>query len=235
MTVWLRSTGSTMQDAAALALRGEPHGTVVVAERQTDGIGRHGHTWHSDDLGGLYCSLILRVALPPDAMPVLTMALGLAVQSVLNEVAGVACDIRWPNDVMLNEKKIAGVMVQVPGKGALIAGFGVNVNQVTFPAELGSIATSLRLETGREHSLEAVLEKLVAESLRGVAILAERGKTEILRRFEEHSSWVTGKDVEVDGEIRGTTAGLTPDGFLLVSTPEGLRTVMAGGVRAARL
>ena len=101
-----------MKDAAALAARGEPHGTVVVAETQTAGIGRHGHSWHSESAGGLYLSIILRLPLAPDALPVLTMALGLAAQRAVDDVAGVACDLRWPNDLLLNDKKVAGIMVQ---------------------------------------------------------------------------------------------------------------------------
>src|ERR1700733_12102444 len=93
VTIWLRSTESTMKDAANLAARGEAHGTVVVAEEQTAGIGRHGHSWHSEFGGGLYLSIILRSLLPPDAVPVLTMALGLAAQCALEDLCGVHCDI----------------------------------------------------------------------------------------------------------------------------------------------
>src|ERR1700685_3084821 len=184
MTVWLRTTGSTMKDAAALAARGEPHGTVVVAERQTAGIGRHGHSWHSEPDGGLYLSIILRLPLAPDALPVLTMALGLAAQRAVDDIAGVACDLRWPNALLLNEKKLAGILVQAPDASVQIAGIGVNVNQTGFPEELGSIATSLRLETGHEFFGEALLDRVVAESLRYAELLADRGKRSILEQFE---------------------------------------------------
>src|SRR5438067_186430 len=119
-----------MQDAAALAAQGAPHGTVVVAERQTAGIGRHGHSWHSAASGGLYMSIILRLEA---AGPVLTMALGLAVQRAVDDLTQVATDLRWPNDVLLNERKLAGVLVQSAEEGAVIAGIGVNVNQTSFP------------------------------------------------------------------------------------------------------
>src|SRR5215472_4273968 len=98
MTIWLRSTPSTMIDAARLAEEGADHGTVVVADSQTAGIGRHGHTWHSEDKGGLYFSMILRLNLQARDLPLLTMALGLAVQEAVNRNALVATDIRWPND-----------------------------------------------------------------------------------------------------------------------------------------
>jgi BirA family biotin operon repressor/biotin-[acetyl-CoA-carboxylase] ligase len=240
MTVWMRSTASTMRDAAALAARDEAHGTVVVAEMQTAGVGRHGHSWHSASMGGLYLSIILRLPLAPDDLPVLTMALGLAAQRAVDDLADVSCDLRWPNDLLLNEKKLAGMMVQVAdlpkAHGALIAGIGVNVNQTEFPPELSAIATSLRLETGREYSKEALLDRVVAESLRYAGLLADRGKGPILEQFEAKSTYVRGKSVEVetgDRLITGVTVGLDNKGFLRVQTSEGVETIVTGGVRAA--
>jgi BirA family transcriptional regulator, biotin operon repressor / biotin---[acetyl-CoA-carboxylase] ligase len=237
MTVWLKTTESTMQDAAAMAARGEPHGTVVAADRQTAGIGRHGHTWYSESTGGLYFSIVLRLKLAPDLLAVLTMALGLAAQRAIDDIAGVACDLRWPNDVLLNDRKVAGILVQggdAPG-GALIAGIGVNVNQRAFPPELREIATSLRRETNREFPREALLDRVVAESLRYADVLAERGKPAILEKFKEHSTYAEGKPVVVTmpgGEISGITAGLDEYGYLRVRTAHGVETIVTGGVRA---
>jgi BirA family biotin operon repressor/biotin-[acetyl-CoA-carboxylase] ligase len=238
MTVWLRSTASTMKDAAALAARGEPHGTVVVAEAQTAGIGRHGHSWYSESAGGLYLSIILRLPLAPEVLPVLTMALGLGAQRAVDDIARVACDLRWPNDLLLNDKKVAGIIVQAAdtpsSQGNLIAGIGVNVNQTHFPPEISSIATSLRMETGKEHSKHVLLDGIVAECLKYANLLAERGKAPILQQFEARSSYVSGKSVEVevvDRIISGTTAGLDADGFLRVRTVAGIETIVTGGVR----
>jgi BirA family biotin operon repressor/biotin-[acetyl-CoA-carboxylase] ligase len=144
MIVRLHETTSTMKDAAALAHEGKPHGTAVMADIQTAGIGRHGHHWHSEDQGGLYLSIVLRLQAQP---PILTMALGLAVQRAVNDLAQVSTDLRWPNDVLLNERKLAGILVQA-AEGALIAGIGLNVNQSTFPPDLTELATSLKIETG---------------------------------------------------------------------------------------
>jgi BirA family biotin operon repressor/biotin-[acetyl-CoA-carboxylase] ligase len=226
MIVRLHETTSTMKDAAALAHEGKPHGTAVIADLQTAGIGRQGHHWHSNDPGGLYISIILRLPIAPALMPVLTMALGLAVQRAVNDLAQVSTDLRWPNDVLLNERKLAGILVQA-AEGALIAGIGLNVNQSAFPSDLTEIATSLKIETGREHSKDALADRIIAESLR----YATLRKQEILHRFEELSTWPRGKAVEVDGRIRGITAGLDENGFLLVQTPEKLETIIAGGVR----
>ena len=214
-----------MIDAAALAARGLPHGTVVVAEEQTGGIGRHGHSWHSARGTGLYISIVLRL---PAALPVLTLALGLAAQRAIDDLTGVTTDIRWPNDLMLNEKKLAGIMIQASESGAVIAGLGINVNQPEFPEDIRDVATSLRIETGREQDKDQILERIVAECLRYAAF----SRTEILRQFEEHSTWVRGKAVEVEGKVRGVTAGLDEEGFLLVSTETGIERILAGGVRA---
>lgn len=215
-------TESTMLDAAALAAEGAPHGTTVVAQRQTAGVGRFGRKWSSDDEGGLYLSMVLRL---PNAGPSLTLALGLAVQEAINEVAGQATDLRWPNDVLLNEKKVAGILVQATD-GALIAGIGLNVNQKAFAPELSEIATSLYLSSGRPHDPERFLARIRTLTLHYSAL----SRPEILRRFEQASTYARGKLVEADG-LSGITNGLDPNGFLLVRTEAGIRTITAGGVR----
>jgi len=218
------TVSSTMTEASVLAAAGVPHGTAVVAERQTAGIGRHGHSWHSEASEGLYLSIILRL---PEATSALTLALGLAAQAAIDDLAQVSLDLRWPNDLMLNERKVGGILVHAES-GALIAGIGVNVNQSSFPDDLATIATSLRIETGQPHSKEALMNRIIAESLR----FASLPKTEVLRRFSQASSWVSGKSVIVDDRIEGMTAGLDTNGFLQVQTAAGMETILAGGVRA---
>jgi BirA family biotin operon repressor/biotin-[acetyl-CoA-carboxylase] ligase len=156
------------------------------------------------------------------------MALGLAVQRAVNDIAGVSTDIRWPNDVMLNDRKLAGIMVQAVND-ALIAGIGVNVNQPAFPPDIEAIATSLRIETGVGHDKEQLLQRALSEVQRYAAL----PKPEVLKQFELNSTWVTGKQVEVDGKLRGVTVGLDENGFLKISTETGIQTVFAGGVRTA--
>ena len=222
----LATTASTMVDATSLARQGAGHGTAVVAEEQTAGIGRHGHSWHSEPGAGLYLSIVLRL---PAAAPTLTMALGLAVQRAIDDTAQVSTDLRWPNDVMLNERKLAGIMVQSADPGVLIAGIGVNVNHSAFPDDISALATSLKLETGHAHDKESLMQRVLAECLRYVQL----DKAEVLRRFEQHSSYIKGKSVIVDEKLRGVTAGLDPNGFLLLRTETGIETILAGGVRPA--
>jgi len=212
-------------DSTMLAAAGRAIGAVVVAGEQTAGQGRHGHSWHSEEGSGLYCSMVLEPA------PVLTLALGLATADAIATVTGITCDLRWPNDVMLGDKKVAGILVQLVD-GRAIAGIGINVNQSEFPADLADLATSLRMETGRELDPTELLIAL----LPAVDSCAKEEKENVLRLFTHASSYAAGRRVSVqqpDGVIVGTTAGLDADGFLIVRKDDGTDTlVLAGGVRA---
>jgi BirA family biotin operon repressor/biotin-[acetyl-CoA-carboxylase] ligase len=208
---------STMRAAVGL----EP-GSVVLADRQTAGQGRHGRRWHSEPASGIYCSIVLKPA------PALTLALGLATADAIKRATGIVCDLRWPNDVMLAGKKVAGILVR-----NAIAGIGINVNYTSFPAELASDATSLRLHTGAPVSSTGILLHL----LPAIDAFVELDTDTILRLFASASSYAAGRRVTVaqpDGIIEGTTAGLDPAGFLIVRKDDGTDTlIVAGGVRAA--
>jgi BirA family transcriptional regulator, biotin operon repressor / biotin---[acetyl-CoA-carboxylase] ligase len=212
---------STMRAATGLDLD-----AVVVAGEQTAGQGRHGHSWHSEPGNGLYVSIVL----PP--APVLTLALGLATVEAIAQVCGVACDLRWPNDVMIGSRKIAGILVQLVD-GRAIAGIGINVNHTDFPPELAQEATSLRLASGGSVECTALLIGL----LRAIDTFVREDKETILRLFTQASSYAAGRRVTValpGGDIEGTTAGLDVDGFLIVRKDDGTEAlILAGGVRAA--
>ena len=132
---WFPSLDSTMIVAAQLAREGCASGTVVGADRQTAGMGRAGHSWHSEADAGLYVSIVLRLALGPDSLPLVMLALGLATRDAIADVTGLAPDLRWPNDVLLRERKCAGILAQMEGD-AVIAGIGINVGHVAFPPKL---------------------------------------------------------------------------------------------------
>ena len=208
---------STMRAAVGL----EP-GSVVLASQQTAGQGRHGRRWYSEADSGIYCSIVLK------PVPALTLALGLAIADAIAHATGMVCDLRWPNDVMLAGRKVAGILVR-----NAIAGIGINVNHTSFPAELALEATSLRLHTGAPVSLTDIIVAL----LPAIDRFAELDKDAILRLFASASSYAAGRRVTVahpDGIIEGTTAGLDPAGFLIVHKDDGTDTlIVAGGVRAA--
>jgi BirA family biotin operon repressor/biotin-[acetyl-CoA-carboxylase] ligase len=219
--LYFDSLDSTMRAAAE-----NGPGAVVIANRQLAGVGRHGHTWHSAPGEGIYCSLVL----PPT--PLLTLALGVATVEAIAQSTGIQCDLRWPNDLMLDNRKVAGIIVQLVN-GNAIAGIGINVNHTGFPPELAKEAISLRLHAGREISREAILISLLPAI---DSVVTEESET-ILRLFAHASSYVAGRRVTVNqpgGEIAGTTAGLDPAGFLIVRKDDGTDTlILAGGVRAS--
>lgn len=234
--VWFESCGSTMTEAGQLAASGCPPGSVAGAEEQTAGQGRFGRTWHSERGAGLYASMVLRPALPDENVGLLSMALGLATAEAIARAADIACDLRWPNDVLIGERKCAGILVQVEPP-ALIAGIGINVNQTEFPEPIAGLATSLRMASGRAHSREELLIHLLDSVDSFTRMLAEGGREPILRMFARASSYVRGKRVIVEqghARVEGVTEGLDPSGFLYVRRDDGTRiTVVAGGVRPA--
>ena len=225
---------TTMREAAAQAAAGAAPGTTILAEEQTAGQGRHGHTWHSEKGLGLYLSILLHPK--QAAAPTLTMALGLATAEAISASTALQCDLRWPNDVMINGKKAAGILTQQT-ESTTIAGIGINVNQDHFPPDLAQEATSLRLESGQHQSRERILIALLPAVDRYAALLADRGPDPILELFTSRSSYATGKRVVVhqgDSLLSGTTAGLNASGFLIVRKDDGSdEIILAGGVRAA--
>ena len=232
--------GSTNSEAMQAAAAGAPEGSVFLAEEQLAGRGRGAHTWHSARSAGIYCSVILRPAMPPSDALIFSLAAGLAARAAVAEIAPqLVADLKWPNDLLLGGKKFCGILTEMSGEATrvrhLVVGVGVNVNQVKFPAELREIATSLRIETGTEWSrveLCAALLKALDREYR--SLVEDAGaRAAILRRFERSSSSVRGKKVTVEenGGLAGVTEGLDERGFLRVRTADGLSTVVNGTVR----
>jgi BirA family biotin operon repressor/biotin-[acetyl-CoA-carboxylase] ligase len=235
---WHSVISSTMAEASRLAASGAPSGTVIGAEEQTAGRGRHGRIWHSEPGSGLYLSVILRHSFTPATLPVVTLALGLAVREAIFRATDLDCDLRWPNDVLIpskkSEGKCAGILTQLEGS-AIIAGIGINVNHSSFPAELSGIATSLRIAGGRIHSRERLIMELLPSVDAYCALLEKDGRGAVIETFSRASSYVAGRRVCVDQEgasLLGTTAGLNDSGFLILRGDDGSQNlIVAGGVR----
>lgn len=236
--------GSTNAEAMNAAAYGEPEGSVFIAEEQTAGRGRGGHSWLSEKSAGVYCSVVLRPEISPADTLAISLAAGLAVRAAVQEVTSLVADLRWPNDVLLAGKKFCGILIEMNAEPTrvryLVLGIGLNVNQSSFPSALENEATSLRLETGRAWSrveLAAALLKSLHREYRTLAAGrgAHAGKpiAEIIRCFEDASSSSRGRQVRVEeeGGYEGVTEGLDANGFLRVRTATGLRTVISGGVR----
>ena len=236
--------GSTNSEAMRSAAEGAPEGSVFLAEEQLAGRGRGAHTWHSARSAGIYCSVILRPAMPPSDALIFSLAAGLAVRAAVVEIAPqLLVDMKWPNDLLLSSKKFCGILTEMNAEATrvrhLVVGMGINVNQAKFPAELREIATSLRIETGTEWSRVELCAALLKSLDREYRSFVEDAGTRdaILRRFEESSSSVRGRKVSIEvsteenGGLTGVTEGLDERGFLRARTADGLRTVVSGTVR----
>ncbi len=233
--------GSTNTAAMAAAAEGAPEGSAFLAEEQTAGRGRGANSWQSPRSTGIYCSVVVRPALPPSEVLPLSLAAGLAVRAAIEQVDSrviVSADLKWPNDILIDGKKVCGILTEMNAEATrvryIVIGMGINVNQASFPNELP--ATSLRLATGSEWSrvdLVAALLKSLDREYRQLLEDADARKS-ILRRFAENSSWVQGKPVRIEengSAFEGTTEGLDPRGFLQVRTAKGLQIVLSGTVR----
>jgi len=229
-------TESTNDRALKLAAGGAEHGTVVVAEEQTAGRGRLGRIWYSEKSSGIYTSVILRPPLAPAAAPVLTLMAGVAAQQAVSSVTGLAVDIRWPNDLLVNGKKVCGILTEMSAEfdclHAVVLGIGINVNHSQMPAELRLIATSLRLEARRIISRSQLFVALLRELERYYSLLLKDGNKAITERWAAVSSFARDKRVRVvtlAGETLATTAGLDPSGTLRIRHDDGREELLVTG------
>jgi BirA family biotin operon repressor/biotin-[acetyl-CoA-carboxylase] ligase len=229
---WYTVIDSTMIAAAQLARSGCPSGAVVGTDEQTAGIGRLGRTWHSESGAGLYVSIVLRLPLAGNTVPLVMLALGLAAKQAIESLTSLDCDLRWPNDVLVDGFKCAGILAHWEGD-AIVAGIGINVSQKEFPLGLDTPATSLLLQGARVKREDLLVELL--ESVDSCVDVLPRHADEIARRFIEASSYATGRRVRVQQEgrtLEGVTCGLDASGFLLLREDSGVETtILAGGVR----
>ncbi|MCA9578845.1 MAG: biotin--[acetyl-CoA-carboxylase] ligase, partial [Myxococcales bacterium] len=225
----LSATESTMDDARAAAEQGAPDGHVVVADHQRNGRGSHGRAWSSPAGTDLYFSLVLRPTLTLSDLPPLTLAVGLAVaqtlEALLNGSSGQhRVHIKWPNDVFVDEKKCAGILVETRSIGAapaaVIVGVGVNVNRLGFEPELASASTSLALALGAAYPREPLLAQVLGALERQVTRFSVSGPAGIAADVDARLLH-RGETVRVD-DVRGTLTGVSPEGALCVTDERGV-------------
>lgn len=236
------STGSTNDAARALASAGAPDGTVVIAELQTTGRGRSGKAWSSPAGLGLWMSIVLRP--PAETRPeLLPLLVGLGVARALEPFSAAAPMLKWPNDVQLAGRKVAGILCEsvweAGAPGFVIAGVGINVLHTfgDFPPEIAQTATSLAAASGlrprRAEVAGAVVREVLALATTPTSLLEGALAAEMERRDA-----LRGHDVAIypgtaDAEpLTGTALGISPDGALMLRTEQGvLRAVRSGTVR----
>lgn len=221
----VQEVDSTNLLAAKLADRGEPDGTLVIAELQTGGKGRRGRSWFSPAGTGIWMSLILRPSLPMAQAPLITLIAAVAVSQALTEITGCMAGIKWPNDILFEGKKCCGILTEMSMESDeinyVILGIGVNVNQqaADFPEEIAARATSLGIVSGSQFRRSEVVQ-LILERFESVydRFLAE-GSFAPIRELWIKQSITIGKQVSAQtprGVIQGTAVGLDDMGALMV-------------------
>lgn len=241
----LAETASTNDDARRAARGGVVHGAAFVADAQHAGRGRGDHHWHSPAGCNIYLSLLLRPRLAPAAVAPLTLVVGLAVADVVDRCLGRPCaQLKWPNDVLIRDKKVAGILLESSVRAAtrgerqagdkaaqarlsLVVGVGLNVLQHTFPTPLAAAATSLLLAGGEGLSRERIVAQLIAAIERRCERFFAAGLEASLADFSQRDV-LQGKQVRV-GECRGVACGIDPQGQLLICDEAGYCHALRSG------
>jgi len=221
--------GSTNDVALELGREGAPEGTVVVAERQTKGRGRLGRTWESPPGVGIWCSVLVRPNLAPRYAPWLTLSAAVSVITVLESEAGVSPRIKWPNDVLVDDKKLCGILTELVAEQDRIeyavVGIGLNVNQTVddLPSIVRDTASSVRIVTGRRFSRMALLRALLELLERDYYHMLEQGFEVTRSRWMDYSATM-GRTVRCewnDTVVSGQAVGLGDEGALLIREADG--------------
>jgi BirA family biotin operon repressor/biotin-[acetyl-CoA-carboxylase] ligase len=242
--LYFDSIGSTNDIAASLASSGGNEGAVVMTESQTAGRGRRGRSWFSPPGAGLYVSVVLmprRARVDPDrATTLLTLAAGVALSEAVERVTGLAPAIKWPNDLLVERRKLAGILAEgvaqpaSTGVQAVILGFGINLMSAAYPPDLAPRVTSLESELGRAIDRAAVCAESLASLAERYHDLLEGRYGAILDAWRSRSFGSRGARVEWDtpsGVQAGITEGIDEMGALLVRTTRSLERIVAGEVR----
>jgi len=217
---------STNDRALELLGAGEPEGALILTEQQTRGRGRRDRVWESPHGMGIYASLVLRPRLPSRLLPLVSLSFAVGTATALRRAGFPRVALKWPNDLLLGERKLAGILAEARGdgmEGGLVVGLGLNVNQQAsdFPVPLRETATSLRMASGQSWDRFEILKALLLRCEEEYDELQENGPGALLRRFEAHSAFTRGCQLEVDLGMRvagGRFAGLGSSGELLLET-----------------
>lgn len=214
---------STNDIAIEMLHRGEPEGTVVAALSQSSGRGRRGRRWIDRPGDCALISLVLTPGKPLSEMGELTFVISLGVADYLAIDHGLDPALKWPNDVLVSDKKIVGILVETVGNLGAVAGIGLNVNQVELADEIKNTATSVAIETGRQSNIDEVCERFAAKVLEVYESYLANGFEHILNRWLERM-WGVGRMVEVSsesGSVTGIIDGVEPTGELIVKGADG--------------
>jgi BirA family biotin operon repressor/biotin-[acetyl-CoA-carboxylase] ligase len=227
---------STQPIAFAIAADGAPDRSVVIADSQAAGRGRRGRPWHDEPGASLLVSIVLRPHLPAARLATLSLTAGVALAEALERAAGLDARLKWPNDVLVGGRKLAGILLEsrlgatpAGGPAVVALGIGVNLTQRSFPSELGDRATSVRLAGGRDVDRDGLLTEILARLDHWRGRLETDGFEPVRARWRALADTL-GRPVSVDG-VAGVAVDVDDDGALLVADDHGVRCrVVAGDI-----
>ncbi|MCX6543602.1 MAG: biotin--[acetyl-CoA-carboxylase] ligase [Acidobacteria bacterium] len=238
--VYVPEVTSTNDVAARLAEAGAGEGTTVVAETQIAGRGRHGRTWCSPPGAGLYVSAIVRPDRPTTAGPrssLLTLMAGVALADAIREATGLVAEIKWPNDLMVAGRKLAGILAEGAAQGTsleyIVLGFGINLRAAAYPPDIAARATSIEAELGRQIDRGALLARSLVQLSRVRAAMAGNRTSAVIDRWRQLAPSADGSPVEWqtgEGVRRGLTAGVDDGGALLINVAGTIERATAGEI-----
>lgn len=228
---------STNTKAKQLAEEGYPNGTVVIAERQEAGRGRRGRTWDSPAGDGIFMTLMLRPAIEPNNASMLTLVAALAVAAAIRKCTGRAAGIKWPNDIVMNGKKVCGILTEMSAQvdyvNHVVVGIGINVYNKSFPEEISQMATSLYLETKEGFEREPLIEEVWEQFEHYYEVFLEtEDLSGLVKEYETHlvNMYQSVRVLDPQEPFEGKAMGITARGELIVDTWESRRLVSAGEV-----
>ena len=232
--LWVEEIDSTNEELKRLAAEGAEHGTALCADYQTSGKGRRGRTWDSPKGDNIYLSILLRPELNPAEASMLTLIGALAVADSIEETTGAVCQIKWPNDLVLDGKKVCGILTEMSsdqgGIRYVIVGIGINVNRSIFPEEIAHMAASIEQGQGREAIVSSLLFHFEEKYN---LFLKQKNLAPFLQEYNERLAGI-GRQVQIlsggEGVIR-TSHGIDEGGALIVSDEEGnVEKIISGEV-----
>lgn len=223
------SVTSTQKVAHKLAYEDVPEGAIVVAEEQVTGRGRLGRAWFAPKYTGIWVSIILKPTIPPQQAPQLTLLAAVGVVRGIKAATGIQCEIKWPNDILINGKKLVGILTELQAEAdrinAVIIGIGINVNQQIehFPEDLREKATSLAIEVGKKLNRSTILQAILKEMEDLYIDYLENGFQVVKLLWESYAVSI-GKQIiarTINETILGKALGITDDGVLLLEDEKG--------------
>lgn len=231
------SIDSTNTKAKELAEAGHPSGTLVVADQQTLGRGRRGRSWESPARTGIFMTLMLKPDINPNNASMLTLVAAMATARAITEVTGEAAQIKWPNDIVMNGKKVVGILTEMSAQfdyiNHIVVGIGINVHNEEFPEEIAKTASSLLLECGHRIHRASLIEAFLEEFERLYAVYLETEDMSGLQKEYDSLLVNRGRQVRVldpKEPFEGKAMGITKKGELIVDTWESRKLVSSGEV-----